>query len=114
MISLAMLRQLAWRGSSIRHPQAAHRLMARSRSPLRPHQMLAKRLKREYIFDMKNEAKRGGARRGSGRKPLSEESQTVPVVTRMTTAQRDKLQRLGGAPWVRDRIDKAKEPTPKE
>lgn len=29
---------------------------------------------------------------------------------RMTTGQRDKLLRLGGAKWVRDRIDKAREP----
>lgn len=28
----------------------------------------------------------------------------------MTEGQRDKLQVLGGAPWVRDRIDKAKLP----
>jgi len=28
----------------------------------------------------------------------------------MTAAQRDKLQRLGGAPWVRGRIDKARDP----
>jgi hypothetical protein len=28
----------------------------------------------------------------------------------MKPAQRDKLARLGGAPWVRDRIDKAREP----
>ena len=32
----------------------------------------------------------------------------------MSQAQRAKLQRLGGAPWVRQKIDKAKEPTPKE
>ena len=29
---------------------------------------------------------------------------------RMTTAQRDKLALLGGAEWVRQRIDKAKTP----
>ena len=53
---------------------------------------------------------RGGAREGSGRKPLKDGVATVPVVTRMTIDQRDKLQRLGGAPWVREKIDKAKEP----
>lgn len=52
---------------------------------------------------------RGGAREGSGRKPLKDGVATVPVVTRMTVDQRDKLKRLGGAPWVRERIDKAKE-----
>jgi len=28
----------------------------------------------------------------------------------MSLTQRDKLKRLGGAPWVREKIDKAKEP----
>ena len=37
----------------------------------------------------------------------------VPVMVKMKPAQKEKLQRLGGAPWVRDKIDKAKEP-PKE
>lgn len=34
----------------------------------------------------------------------------VPVVLKMKPAQKDKLAKLGGAPWVRDRIDKAKLP----
>lgn len=33
----------------------------------------------------------------------------MTVSLRMTKAQREKLERLGGAKWVRDRIDKAKE-----
>jgi hypothetical protein len=53
---------------------------------------------------------RGGAGRGQGRKPLQEGVETVPVNIRMTTPQRDKLNRLGGAKWVRSRIDKAREP----
>lgn len=52
----------------------------------------------------------GGARPGSGRKPLAEGVATVPVMIKMTEPQRAKLKRLGGAPWVRERIDKAKEP----
>jgi hypothetical protein len=52
----------------------------------------------------------GGARSGSGRKPLQAGITTVPVTVKMTELQRAKLQRLGGATWVRDRIDKAKEP----
>ena len=52
----------------------------------------------------------GGARSGSGRKPLQAGVATVPVMVKMTELQKAKLQRLGGAPWVRDRIDKAKEP----
>ncbi|ODU52916.1 hypothetical protein ABT09_02305 [bacterium SCN 57-13] len=51
--------------------------------------------------------------RGPGRKPLSEEAETVMMPIRMTVPQRDKLKRLGGAQWVRDRIDKAKEREPK-
>ena len=49
--------------------------------------------------------------RGQGRKPLVEGMETVPVNIRMTTAQRDKLARLGGPKWVRDKIDRAKEKT---
>lgn len=48
--------------------------------------------------------------RGQGRKPLKEGTETVTVSLRMTPGQRDKLQRLGGASWVRERIDKAKLP----
>ena len=33
-----------------------------------------------------------------------------PVTVKMTDRQREKLGRLGGALWVRERIDKAKEP----
>ncbi|MDP3835042.1 MAG: hypothetical protein Q8Q82_13855 [Hydrogenophaga sp.] len=53
---------------------------------------------------------RGGADRGQGRKPLDEASKTVVFPVKMSGRQREKLARLGGAPWVRDRIDKAKEP----
>lgn len=38
----------------------------------------------------------------------------MTVSLRMTPAQREKLERLGGAKWVRDRIDRAKEPSAKE
>lgn len=34
----------------------------------------------------------------------------LPVSIKMTEQQKDKLAKLGGAPWVRDRIDKAKLP----
>jgi hypothetical protein len=32
------------------------------------------------------------------------------VTIKLSEAQKEKLQVLGGAPWVRDRIDKAKLP----
>jgi len=53
---------------------------------------------------------RGGPGRGQGRKPVKQGEETVTVSLRMTRAQREKLARLGGAEWVRDRVDKAKEP----
>lgn len=52
----------------------------------------------------------GGPGRGQGRKPLPKGEAMVPVMIKMKPGQRDKLARLGGPPWVRDRIDKAKEP----
>jgi hypothetical protein len=59
---------------------------------------------------MTEQAKRGGARPGSGRRALPEGEALVPVTIKMKPAQKDKLQRLGGAPWVRQKIDRAKEP----
>ncbi len=56
---------------------------------------------------------RGGAGRGQGRHPVKAGEETVTVSLRMTAAQREKLERLGGAKWVRDRIDRAKEPNAK-
>lgn len=53
--------------------------------------------------------KRGGPGRGQGRKPVKQGEETVTVSLRMTPAQREKLARLGGAEWVRSRIDKARE-----
>lgn len=50
--------------------------------------------------------------RGQGRKPLKEGVESVIVPIRMLPEQREKLQRLGGAQWVRKAIDKAKEPPP--
>lgn len=52
---------------------------------------------------------RGGPGRGQGRKPKPEGEAMVPVTVKMLLAQKDKLARLGGAPWVRKKIDDAKE-----
>ncbi len=52
----------------------------------------------------------GGPGRGQGRKPVKQGEETVTLSLRVTVAQREKLARIGGAEWVRDRIDKAKEP----
>lgn len=53
--------------------------------------------------------RRGGAGRGQGRKPVKQGEETVTVSLRMTPEQRAKLARLGGAEWVRARIDKTRE-----
>lgn len=50
------------------------------------------------------------AERKPGRPRLEEGADTVPVTLRMTAGQREKLAKLGGPPWVRERIDKAKLP----
>ena len=57
-----------------------------------------------------SETKRGGPGRGQGRKPVKQGEETVTLSLRVTVAQREKLERLGGAEWVRGKIDKAKEP----
>jgi hypothetical protein len=57
----------------------------------------------------------GGARAGAGKKPkVAGAPATSPVTIKLSDAQKEKLQRLGGAPWVREKIDKAKEPQPKD
>lgn len=52
-----------------------------------------------------------------GRPALAADEQTVPITVRLTRPQREKLDRLGGeaggAQWIRDRIDKAKDPAGK-
>lgn len=48
--------------------------------------------------------------RGQGRKGLAEGVESVHFGMRMTPEQKDKLQRLGGPAWVRDRVDRAKDP----
>lgn len=52
---------------------------------------------------------RGGPGKGQGRKPIKEGQDTVTVSLRLTVEQRSKLARLGGAEWVRQRIDKARD-----
>ena len=56
-----------------------------------------------------SETKRGGPGKGQGRKPIKQGEETVTFSLRVTVAQREKLARLGGAEWVLQRIDKAKE-----
>lgn len=58
---------------------------------------------------MTEKKQHGGPGRGQGRKPVKQGEETVTVSLRLTTDQRAKLARLGGAEWVRTRIDKALE-----
>ena len=44
-----------------------------------------------------------------GRPPMSEGKASTFVGTRMSPEQAEKLKRLGGAAWIRDRIDRARE-----
>ena len=54
-----------------------------------------------------HETKRGGPGRGQGRKPIFSGQDTVTVSLRLTTEQRAKLTKLGGAGWVRSVINAA-------
>jgi hypothetical protein len=54
---------------------------------------------------------KGGAGRNQGRKPIKEGEPTVTLSIRVTAPQRAKVERLGGAQWLRNKIDKAREPT---
>ena len=56
---------------------------------------------------MTDKPKRGGPNRGQGRKPLAGDGQTVRINITMTAEQRDKLKKLGGSAWVRQRIEEA-------
>lgn len=53
--------------------------------------------------------KKAPAPTGTGRPRFFAEAMK-PHTVRTTDAQWEKVERLGGAAWVRDRIDKAKDP----
>lgn len=52
-----------------------------------------------------NQPKRPPNDRGQGRKPKPPEQRMVVVPLRMTPSQKVKLNALGGAKWVRERLD---------
>jgi hypothetical protein len=56
---------------------------------------------------MTNPKKRGGARPGGGRKPMSPDGYAVRINLTMTKDQRDKLKQLGGSAWIRQQVDNA-------
>lgn len=66
---------------------------------------------KEYEQRLVTKASHGGPGRGQGRKPVKEGEPTISTTLRMTKPQREKLGRLGGAEWIRDRIDETPEPT---
>ena len=47
----------------------------------------------------------GQHHRGQGRKPKPAEDRMIVVPLRMATEQKAKLTTLGGAKWVRDKLD---------
>lgn len=55
-------------------------------------------------------AKRPPSERGQGRKSLQESGPTPVLQVRVTAEQKAKAMRLGGAAWVREQIDRAREP----
>jgi hypothetical protein len=57
------------------------------------------------------ENKRGGHGRGQGRKPIKQGEETKTISLRMTLSQKEKLHRLGGGKWVREKIDAENSPT---
>lgn len=55
----------------------------------------------------------GGSRSGSGKKPsVAGAPATAPVTVKLTDEQKAKFQRLGGASWVRQKIDAEPDPSP--
>jgi hypothetical protein len=48
----------------------------------------------------------------AGRKRLSEKDDTVSATFRMTKGQRDKIRSLGGAKWIRNKVDREKNTNP--
>lgn len=58
----------------------------------------------------KNPTGRGGTGRGPGRRLLPEDEAYIVATMRMTRAQKAKLEKLGGAAWMRGEIDRAKVP----
>ena len=56
---------------------------------------------------MNEKSKRGGAGRGQGRKSLSPFSDSQTIQARVTEEQAKKYKNLGGAVWLRKKIDEA-------
>ena len=52
-----------------------------------------------------NPTKRPPSDRGQGRKPIAPWQRMVVVPIRLTTAQKATLKTLGGAKWVREKLD---------
>ena len=62
----------------------------------------------------KNLTGQGGPGRGQGRKPAPPDEVLHVVSVRMTRADRAKLKVLGGRPWARDKVSRAKHGEPVE
>lgn len=52
--------------------------------------------------------------RDQGRKPLKAGEETVSFTFRLPISLREKLERIGGSSWLRDKIQAAKDKKPQE
>ncbi|WP_394791513.1 hypothetical protein [Rhodoferax sp.] len=104
-----------YRGKNVQRLRQRHRSAGRAESSSFRALVIKSLLNIDNVFNIKSmENKlsgRGGAGRGQGRKPKEVKVDNAPVAIRMSTEQRQKLARLGGASWVREKIDKAKLPS---
>ena len=53
------------------------------------------------------EKKRGGAREGAGRPKGEAKPDKKAITIRLSPEQIDKLRNIGGAKWIREKIDEA-------
>lgn len=83
-------------------------------STIRPMYIDQRKAVKKAIADMHDVVaahEAGTLKRKPGRPPLPDDQRhTARIEIRMTEAQREKLEQLGGAAWLRTRIDKARMP----
>jgi len=58
-------------------------------------------------------SKKPATKKGAGGRPRLGDEFLHTTTIRLGTSQREKLERLGGAAWVRSKIDAAKDPAAK-
>ena len=71
---------------------------------IRPGELAMTGVGKPPVHAKHEEKTKGGKRAGSGRKALDRDG-TVIATTRLTIKQKEKLDRIGGAKWIREQID---------